>query len=285
MKWTPGSRAAAPRAEVAPTARRIWPWAVAGALLGALLATALQAPAAWLGRALDRATAGRLLLADARGTVWSGNARLVLGGGAGTRSLAALPERLSWSLAPSRHGVTLTLVQPCCLTQPLRLLFRPVLGGWVLQLPAESGTAGALAQVPASWLAGLGAPWNTLQLRGTLRLASPGLTVEQRGGRLAFSGRADVWLDALGSRLTSLDRLGDYQLVVEGQPQAAGSARLQLQTLRGPLLLEGAGQVGGAGPLRFRGQARAEAGHEGALDNVLNIMGRRQGPISLLSIG
>lgn len=264
----------------APAARRAWPWAVAGALLGALLAVVVQAPAAWLGAALDRATAGRLLLADARGTVWSGNARLVLGGGAGTRSLAALPERLSWSLSPSSQGITLTLTQPCCLPQALQLQLRPVIGGWVLQLPA-----GALAQVPASWLAGLGAPWNTLQLRGTVRLGSPGLTVEQRGGRLSFSGRADVWLDALGSRLTSLDRLGDYQLVVEGQPQAAGSARLQLQTLRGPLLLDGTGQVGGAGPLRFRGQARAEAGHEGALDNVLNIMGRRQGPVSLLSIG
>jgi general secretion pathway protein N len=280
VKWTVGSRAGGSKTDGAPAARRAWPWAVAGALLGALLATALQAPAAWLGGALDRATAGRLLLADARGTVWRGNARLVLGGGAGTRSLAALPERLSWSLSPSRQGITLTLAQPCCLPQPLQLQLRPVIGGWVLQLPA-----GALAQVPASWLAGLGAPWNTLQLRGTVRLGSPGLTVEQRGGRVSFSGRADVWLDALGSRLTSLDRLGDYQLVVEGQPQAAGSARLQLQTLRGPLLLEGTGQVGGAGPLRFRGQARAEAGHEGALDNVLNIMGRRQGPVSLLSIG
>ena len=36
---------------------------------------------------------------------------------------------------------------------------------------------------------------------------------------------------------------------------------------------------------RFRGEARADTGAEGALNNLLNVIGRRQGAISLLSIG
>jgi general secretion pathway protein N len=37
--------------------------------------------------------------------------------------------------------------------------------------------------------------------------------------------------------------------------------------------------------LRFRGEATAAEGDEGALDNLLNIIGRRQGARSVISIG
>jgi general secretion pathway protein N len=37
--------------------------------------------------------------------------------------------------------------------------------------------------------------------------------------------------------------------------------------------------------LRFAGEARASAGHEEALSNLLNIIGRREGSRSLLSLG
>jgi general secretion pathway protein N len=37
--------------------------------------------------------------------------------------------------------------------------------------------------------------------------------------------------------------------------------------------------------MRFRGEARAAEGQEAALANLLNIIGRRQGATSLISIG
>jgi len=48
--------------------------------------------------------------------------------------------------------------------------------------------------------------------------------------------------------------------------------------------LSGQGQWVGA-RLRFTGEAIAQEGHEAAFDNLLNILGRRQGARSLLSLG
>jgi general secretion pathway protein N len=59
---------------------------------------------------------------------------------------------------------------------------------------------------------------------------------------------------------------------------------LNLETLEGALRLQGSGQW--AGPrVRFRGEASAAEGQEAALNNLLNIIGRRQGATSVISIG
>ena len=56
------------------------------------------APAAWLTRYVASATDARVLLSDARGSVWSGSAVVVLTGGPGSRDAASLPGRIEWSL-------------------------------------------------------------------------------------------------------------------------------------------------------------------------------------------
>ena len=56
-------------------------WALAGVVIGAVPAAVAFAPASWLAGALADATAQRLLLAEARGTVWQGSAVLVLTAG------------------------------------------------------------------------------------------------------------------------------------------------------------------------------------------------------------
>lgn len=262
-------------------------WAVAGGVLAALVASVVYAPAAWLADALASATSERLQLADARGTVWRGSAVLVLSGGPDSRSATALPGRLSWTLAWRGREFELHATQACCLNDQFRVSAAPGLGRLALRL---APTNGAAAQWPAAWLAGLGAPWNTLQLGGLVRLQSPGLTLESAQGRLAFSGRAELLLEGVSSRLSTQDPLGSYLLSVEGQAQAGGSAALTLATLKGPLLLSGTGQWGGVNgaagaALRFRGEARAEAGAESALNNLLNVIGRRQGAVSILTIG
>ncbi len=270
-------------------------WAAAGALLGVLFGFVLFAPAAWLAQAVADATQGRLLLADARGTLWRGSAVVVLSGGSGSAQATALPGRLSWKLRPRGSEFELRARQDCCLAGEQRLRIGVSLGGFSVRLlPAGAGAAAPVAQVPASVLTGLGAPWNTLQLGGLLRLASNGLAFASAQGRLSFSGSAELRVDGLSSRASSLDTLGDYRVAIDGQPQAAGSAALTLSTLRGPLQLSGSGQwgslggVGGSGGatvFRFRGEARADAGAEGTLNNLLNVIGRRQGAISILSIG
>ena len=66
-------------------------WAIAGAVVGAAVALVAFAPAAWLARWVAAVSGERVLLADARGTVWAGSAVAVLTGGPGSRDASALP--------------------------------------------------------------------------------------------------------------------------------------------------------------------------------------------------
>jgi len=258
-------------------------WALAGALIGAAASLLTFAPAAWLAAAVDRATEGRLLLAEARGTVWRGSAVVVLTGGAGSRDARALPGRLDWTLGLQGPALALRSRHACCVDGELRLLIQPGLGRLRLALSPQATTAGRLGQWPASWLVGLGTPWNTLQPSGTVEVSSEGFAAESVQGRWVFSGRVDLRLRSLASSLSTLEELGSYRLSLEGGAQGEG-ARLLLSTEAGALQLQGSGQWA-ASRLRFTGQASAAPGSEAALGNLLNIIGRRQGALSIISIG
>jgi general secretion pathway protein N len=264
-------------------ATRRWGWW--GAAAGTLIGVIWFAPAAWLAAAVTRASDERVLLADAQGTIWSGSALPALTGGPGSRDATTLPARVHWDLRPGLTGLQLRLRQACCLNGELRLEFRLGLGRVTMVLAPQNERAGqALGQWPAAWLTGLGTPWNTLQLGGTLRLASPGLALETVHGRWRLTGGADLELLAASSRLTTLDTLGSYRLAVRSDAASGAAATLQLDTLEGALQLSGSGQWSGD-QMRFRGEARAAEGQEAALANLLNIIGRRQGATSLISIG
>ena len=286
-------------------------WAVAGAVVGCALVAVACAPAAWLASAVNDATGQRLVLADARGTVWRGSAVLVLTGGPGSRSASALPGRLNWALGLDGVALGLRARQACCINGELRLRVSPGLGRTRVELlTAAAGAAGdsliapsapgtpstppvpvvstALGQWPASWLVGLGTPWNTLQPTGSLQLSSPGLTIEQVQGRWLFSGRADLEMGSIASRLSALDVLGSYRLSLSGNAARNELPRLQLSTSSGALQLTGDGQwtvEGSSAKLRFNGSASAAPGSEEALGGLLNIIGRRQGALSVISIG
>lgn len=271
------------RQATATGSRRAWPWVLAGTVIGAVLALVVQAPAGWLAGWLARATDHRLLLTEARGTVWAGSAVVVLGGGEGSRDARALPGRLHWSLGLAPEGwraLQLTLRQPCCIDDALRLRLEPGLGRLRLALPPGRQAVG---HWPAGWLVGLGAPFNTLRLGGTASLWAEDFSVESVQGRWRLDGRAGLELRGLNSALSAVDPLGSYRLVVSGGEGPDG-ARLALETLQGPLRLSGQGQW--AGPrLRFRGQAQADPGSEAMLNNLLNLLGQRQGALALLAIG
>jgi len=254
-------------------------WAVAGALLGALIGIVAFAPASWLARAVASASGERLLLADARGTIWSGSAVPVLTGGPGSRDAAALPGRLGWTLAWRGAALEIRITQDCCLNGTQVLRVSPGLSRWTIALAPTSGSIG---QWPSAWLGGLGTPWNTLQLGGSLRLASPGFSAERIAGRWRVDGSLDIELVNTSSRLSTLETLGSYRLRLAGD--ASGQPMLALTTEDGALQLSGNGNWGPGG-VRFRGEARAAPGDETALSNLLNIIGRRDGARSVISIG
>ncbi len=239
-----------------------------------LLALLLFAPARWLAAALQQRTGGQLLLINPRGTVWSGAAGVVLSSGPGGVESVSLPGRLDWQLRPRWNGVGAKLDIPCCAPQPLRLRALPRAGG--LRVEWEDGQS----RWPAAMLAGLGAPFNTLKPEGVLELATHGFAMRWAGGQLGLAGRATLHATDISSSLSTLRPMGSYQLTLEG-----GTApSLLLTTREGALQLNGSGRWAG-GSLHFNGEASAAPGSEEALANLLNIIGRRDGARSLITLG
>lgn len=262
-----------------PTARRGSGLFLLAAALGLTAGTITFAPARALALLVREASGDRVRLLNARGTVWQGRADLVLTGGTGSSAAAALPEGLGWRLAPTWTGgpaLSLKLTAPCCTPQGLDLRLSWSTGGAKLELARHSSVW------PATWLAGLGSPWNTIQLQGSLKLQTEGSGIEWAQGRARLSGPFELQALELGSSLSTLKPLGSYQL--RFTPDAGGSPRLQLDTLRGALKLSGQGQWTG-GRLRFRGTAEAAPDSVDALSNLLNILGRRDGARAHISLG
>jgi general secretion pathway protein N len=254
-------------------------WAVAGAIVGILVGIVVFAPASWLAGAIASATNQRLVLADARGTIWSGSAVAVLAGGPDSRDATYLPGRLEWTLAPRWYGVDLAARHDCCLNGTTTVQIRPGLGRIRATLVPRTDWVG---QWPSAWLGGLGTPWNTLQLGGSFRLLSPGVTIESVEGRWRLDGRVELVLEQVSSRLTTLETLGTYRVALTGSSN--GPTLLTVATQEGALQLTGNG-TWGPGGVKFRGEARAETADEPALSNLLNIIGRRDGARSIISIG
>lgn len=252
----------------------LWGSALAGAVLGIAFAVSWFAPAAWLASALISLTDGRVVLAGPQGTVWRGSAQLVFSGGAGSRDAAALPGRVSWQLSPHWNGVSAWIDASCCTPQGLTLKVLPRWAGASVLL------SDGQSHWPASLLSGLGTPWNTLQPDGDLQLSTQGFAVEIAEGRVALAGNARIEALQISSRLSTLRPMGSYRLSLAG----GAVTGLHLETLDGSLRLTGDGQWGG-GRLHFSGFATAAPDREAALANLLNIIGRRDGARSIITVG
>lgn len=261
-------------------------WSVCGALLGVIGALVLFAPASWLARALAAASDEHVLMVDTRGSVWNGSGVLVLTGGAGSRDAAALPGRLRWQMTPKLQGwglgLQLAARQDCCINGELRFNIKPGLGRVEVSVDTK---ADWLARLPADLLSGLGTPWNTLQLGGSLRLSARDLKLESVQGRWRQFGELQLDLLNLSSRVSTVAPLGSYRFTVTADTANPGVSTLRLYTLEGALQLSGVGVLNPAGKSRFTGEAGAAPGREEALNNLLNIIGRRQGARSVLTIG
>lgn len=258
--------------------RSSWSWALIGALLGLGLAALVWAPARWLAWGVAQASQGQVQWLNPRGTVWQGSAQLMLSGGAGSRQPQALPGRLHWTLTPGWTGLRLGWRADCCMTQASRVQVN--LGWNTLQLQASDHRS----NWPAALLTGLGAPWNTLQAEGQLQLRTEALKLHWAQGRLQMHGLLELNLQEMSSQLSPVKPMGSYRVALTGTPEGTPTPGLELSTLQGPLLMSGQGQWVGQ-RLRFTGEASAAEGHEAAFDNLLNILGRRQGARSLLSVG
>ena len=141
------------------------------------------------------------------------------------------------------------------------------------------------------WLEGRGFPWNTIHPGGVLTLSTHNLSFALKGGHWSTLGSAQVEIRQASSRLTTLDSLGTYRVLIQPDPSTQvqpgdGATRdlVWISTLDGALLIDGRGLIGATG-VRIRAEAHAAAGSEAALNNLLNLIGRRNGASSAISIG
>ena len=233
-------------------------FALATLLLVVFLTTVVvRAPAAWIGDWLEARS--KIRLVDARGTVWRGSAFIGMSDG---RATTLVPGRIEW-----RVGAFSAEISHPWLAAPLRFSLRDEAIGF---------TAGS-ARLPAGVLTSAGMPFNTLRPGGTLEVSwTEG---ELRGAALTGDLQID-WRDAT-SALSPISPLGTYRVRVSGRGNS--SSDLQLQTLRGPLQMQGSGRINGL-QVRFRGTAAAESGMQSALDGLLGVLGMRSGDKVLLAI-
>ncbi|OLU01686.1 type II secretion system protein N [Achromobacter denitrificans] len=228
-------------------------------LAGAACAAAAGAavlPARWLFAVLpDDAP---VALADASGTLWRGSAWIALGP-PGARRMLPQPVQWQWRWSALALDVTHPWLQG-----PLRA--SPAWNG--LALSAQS------LRAPASVLAALGAPWNTMAPQGMLEIAWQPLRL---GAALPSGPVAELrWRNA-GTALAPVASVGTYVLRVQG---GKAGATLALSTENGLLDVTGQGSATGRG-LRFQGQASyahsAGEADRAALDGLMSMLGRRSG--------
>jgi general secretion pathway protein N len=254
-----------------------WTGLAAVALAAILLTILMMAPAQWLATATRAASGGRLDLAEASGTLWNGQATLVVASGSDLgASRASLPEPLSWHLSPWQlliGTVDLTLSHPSALTPPLSIRVSP--GG-------EVRVSATTLRVPASLLTGLGAPFNTIRPGGTIAIAWDGLQLA--GGKMQGVISAE-WQFA-SSNLSPVSPFGHYLMQTNG---VFPGTELTLQTVSGPLELTGSGTIPEGGRLHFEGRAQAlpgtDPGVKAQLAGLLSLLGRRDGEAAILRFG
>jgi general secretion pathway protein N len=243
--------------------RRFVIWLMA-ALLAVTLSVVLFCPAAWLSYALEQQTGGRLTLGDAQGTLWRGSA--FVGGAPGKNEPVTplLPGRFSWRISPLLlfGRVDLELENSSALAQALK-----VTGTW-----SQWQVGAASVELPAERLSGLGAPLNTIQPTGQMRLSWGPLLVARQGSGLAVNGTMNLDLENVASRLSPIKPLGAYQVMLVW---SGTDANLTLKSSRGPMLLSGSGALTN-GRFHFSGKAEAEVGQEQKLANLLNLLGQHQ---------
>ncbi len=242
---------------------RFLTWSLAG-IVSVTLTVLAFFPAAWLVPMLETQSAGRLTLGDAQGTLWRGSAFIGASPGDNDPVTPLLPGRFSWRVSPSilLGRIAVELENPAALSVPVS-----VTGSW-----HQVQVSPSAIELPAERLSALGAPLNTIQPSGRMRLSWQLLQLSQMKGNIELIGSMKLELDEIASRLSPIKPLGSYDLAIDWRKLHAS---VTLKTIKGPLLLSGSGSINN-GRLQFAGKAEAETGHERKLANLLNLLGQRR---------
>ena len=235
-------------------------WTAPALGLGAFAAALIAfAPATLVDARLERASGGRLRLAEAKGSLWSGAGWIEIRDAHGRAGVA---KRLAWRVLPGSL-LRARLVAEVELDQAARPF--PVTISLSRIEIADAGIS-----VPAAVL-GLGMPRIApLRLTGDVLVDIPRLSVER--GRM--DGDATLKWRAAGSALTPISPLGDYEVRFKAVGPVVHAA---LRTLEGPLQLDGKGTWSNGAPPSFLVTALVPPQHREQLAPLLGLIAVERG--------
>lgn len=233
--------------------------ALAVGVIAYFIALMAMAPATLIDASLERATNGRLRLAQAEGTLWSGSGKIEIRDAAGRRGIA---KELIWRVLPvsllrARLVCEVGIGQPAS-TFPVSVSFSRIeLSNADISLPAA--------------VLGLGVPkLAPLGLTGEVQLHIARMAV----ARGMIDGTATLrWL-AAGSTLTPVSPLGDYELRLDG---ASTTIHAYLRTVEGPLFLDGHGTWQQGSNPAFQVMARVAAPQQPQLAPLMRLIAVERG--------
>jgi len=205
------------------------------------------------------AVPGALAIEDAKGTVWHGSARAVLG----TGEPAVVLDPVRWRFLPSRlaSGRLAFAVEASGPGVSARgEIGRGVRAYEALDVEArvDASAVAAIAPLAAGWRPG-----------GTIALAAPMIAWNGQEAR----GRAQLeWTNATLA-LSDVRPLGSYRIEAHA---GGGPAAISVATIEGPLRIAGRGTFAPPDGLDFSAEARADAAQAAALEPLLGLIGPKR---------
>jgi len=219
-----------------------------------LAVIAVLAPASLVTVLLERATAGKLSMAQTEGTLWRGEGVLLL-----AHDNKFLPlGHYAWRISPVANLSQIAVAVETGADKPTQLLISP----WGNEVEVSQGRA----SLPAQLLSVFAPQLLPYRLSGELALTTEyfQITPDSHSGTVTLD-----WKQAT-SGLTDIAPLGDYRILLQG---AGADMKVSLVTVAGKLQLAGNGQIQVGRALTFNGTAQAAPDQKEALSDLLHHIG------------
>jgi len=251
-----------------------WSGSIAALLLGIALSVVIWLPANVPIAMVAKIADGRLDFHHVRGTVWMGSTELALVKPGSAHDTVPIPGRVHWRWLWQDWIPELVVRSDCCFSQPVT--FKLTLSPEQSQLSISD----VKMNLPLTLLEGLGAPFNTLKPNGDLRVETKKLKLTLANRMMKVSGEMEAEIGSLSSVLSQVKPIGTYTVIAKGY---GDRIRFNLSTRSGALQLVGSGELTQK-KFRFNAEASSSLGYELAMSNLLNVIGRRSGNRSIISM-
>ena len=230
-------------------------WGLAAVGLGTYLVVLVAtAPGTLVDAGLQRASNGRLRLAQAQGTIWAGDGLIEIRDVSGRNAIA---RDISWRVLP-QSLLRGRLVSEVALDRAARQF--PVTISF-----SQVELASAELSFPAAVLALAEPRLKPLRLSGDVLLHATNLSI----GRDGMHGNVTLQWRAAGSAFSPVSPIGSYELRLDGQ---GNTVHALLSTLQGPMQLDGSGSwTNGANP-EFHATVRVPPQYQEQLTPLLRMI-------------